>query len=67
MAVSRTSASGEEFMDSTASPRDATDYRDLPERVRPAGTITSQEISDAPDPATGRDTETEWLLRNAAG
>lgn len=54
-------------MDSAASPRDATDYRDLPEPVRPADTITSQEISDAPDPAMGRDSETEWLLRNAAG
>lgn len=54
-------------MDSAASPRDATDYRHLPEPVRPADTITSQEISDAPDPAMGRDSETEWLLRNAAG
>ncbi|GCD20376.1 heme biosynthesis protein HemY [Cellulomonas algicola] len=37
----------------------------LPEPVRIADTITSQASSDAPDPVMGRDTETEFMLRNA--
>ncbi len=45
----------------------ATDYRELPEPIRLDETITSQEASDPPDPTMGRDAETEWLLRNAAG
>ena len=48
-------------------PRDAADYRELPEPIRLEQTITSQEACDAPDPTMGRDAETEWLLHNAAG
>lgn len=47
--------------------RDAADYRRLPEPVRIEETITSEEASDVPDPTMGRDAETDWLLRNAAG
>lgn len=48
-------------------PHDADDHRHLPEPVRLEDTITSQDVDEAPDPRMGRDTETEWLLRNAAG
>lgn len=37
----------------------------LPEPVRIVDTITSHASSDAPDPVMGRDTETEFMLRNA--
>jgi hypothetical protein len=45
--------------------RPAADYRTLPEPIPLADTITTQETRDAPDPTMGRDTETEFLLRNA--
>lgn len=48
-------------------PSDADDHRHLPEPVALKDTITSHDVVDAPDPTMGRDTETEWLLRNAAG
>jgi hypothetical protein len=48
-------------------PRDAAEYRELPEPIRLDETTTSQEASDAPDPSAGRDADTEWLLRNSAG
>lgn len=41
------------------------DFSELPEPVRLADTVTSQEVDPAPDPQGGRDTETEFLLRNA--
>ena len=41
------------------------DFTHLPEPVRLADTVTSQEVEPAPDPQGGRDTETEFLLRNA--
>ena len=47
--------------------RDTTDFRELPEPIRLDETITSQASSDVPDPTMGRDAETEWLLRYAAG
>ena len=37
---------------------------DLP-RVRPEDMVTTQEVDAAPDPSGGRDTETEFMLRNA--
>lgn len=48
-------------------PADAVDYRELPELIPPEETIATQETREAPDPTMGRDTETEFLLRNAAG
>ena len=48
-------------------PSDAADFRQLPEPVRLEDTVTSLEVESAPDPTMGRDAETEWLLRNAAG
>lgn len=50
----------------TTSPA-AVDYSELPEPVALADTIAMQETTDAPDPTMGRDTETEFLLRYAAG
>ena len=37
---------------------------DLP-RVRPEEMVTTQEVDPAPDPRGGRDTDTEFMLRNA--
>ena len=37
---------------------------DLP-RVRPEEMTTTQAVSPPPDPRGGRDTETEFMLRNA--
>ena len=41
------------------------DFSHLPERVPPEEMVTTQEVEAAPDPRGGRDTETEFLLRNA--
>lgn len=41
------------------------DFSRLPERVRPEDTVTTQDVDPAPDPRGGRDTETEFMLRNA--
>ena len=40
-------------------------FRTLPEHVRLEDTISTQEVDPAPDPTMGRDTELEFLLRNA--
>lgn len=48
-------------------PPDAVDYRELPEPIPLEDTIATQEIREAPDPTMGRDSETEFLLRHAAG
>ena len=45
----------------------ATDYSELPERIPLDETVTMQETREVPDPTMGRDTETEFMLRNAAG
>jgi len=37
---------------------------DLP-RVRAEDMVTTQEVDAAPDPRGGRDTDTEFMLRNA--
>lgn len=42
------------------------DFHRLPERVRPEDLVTSQAAFPPQDPRGGRDTETEFLLRNAA-
>lgn len=47
--------------------RTSPDFHELPEPVRLDETIASHEAPAAPDPAMGRDPETEWLLRNASG
>ena len=46
-------------------PVEARDCSSLPERVRPEQMVTTQEVEPAPDPRGGRDTETEFMLRNA--
>ena len=40
-------------------------FKTLPEHVRLEDTISTQEVDPAPDPTMGRDTELEFLLRNA--
>jgi len=40
-------------------------FRTLPEHVRLEDTISTQEVDPGPDPTMGRDTELEFLLRNA--
>jgi len=46
---------------------DAKDFRSLPEPIRLEDTVSAQEVREAPDPAMGRDADTEWLLRYGAG
>ncbi len=46
---------------------EARDFRRLPEPTRLEDMVTTQESREAPDPTMGRDADTEWLLRNAAG
>ncbi|GEA87644.1 heme biosynthesis protein HemY [Cellulomonas cellasea] len=43
----------------------AVDYTTLPERIALEDTIATQESQHAPDPTMGRDTETEFMVRNA--
>jgi hypothetical protein len=45
--------------------RELPDFRQLPERVPPDQLTTTQDVDPARDPRGGRDTETEFLLRNA--
>ena len=51
--------------DTAAPEATANRWAALPEPIRIADTITSQETVPARDPEMGRDTETEFLLRNA--
>ena len=44
---------------------EARDFSQLPERIPPEQMKTVQDIDPGPDPRGGRDTETEFLLRNA--
>ena len=48
-------------------PRASMDYSELPARIPLEDVITTQATREAPDPTMGRDTESEFLLRNAAG
>jgi hypothetical protein len=41
------------------------DFTRLPERIPPEQITTTQDVDPGPDPRGGRDTETEFLLRNA--
>lgn len=45
--------------------RELPDFSTLPERVKPEDLRTTQDIDPGPDPQGGRDTEMEFLLRNA--
>ena len=47
------------------SARPLPDFTHLPERVPPERLTTTQDVEPAPDPRGGRDTETEFMLRNA--
>lgn len=40
-------------------------FRQLPERIRPEDMVTTQETEAPPEPTMGRDTERDFLLRNA--
>ena len=40
-------------------------FRKLPERIRPEDMIAVQETDPPPDPTMGRDTDRDFLLRNA--
>lgn len=46
---------------------EARDFRRLPEPIRLEDMVATQEAREVPDPTMGRDADTEWLLRNAAG
>ena len=41
------------------------DFTQLPERIAPEDMTTTQDIDPGPDPRGGRDTDTEFMLRNA--
>lgn len=41
------------------------DYSRLPDRVAPEDMVTTQVVEPPEDPQGGRDTETEFMLRNA--
>ena len=45
--------------------RQLPDFTKLPDRVPPEAMVTTQPVEDAPDPQGGRDSETEFMLRNA--
>lgn len=42
-------------------------FRKLPERIRPEDMIATQDTEPPPDPTMGRDTERDFMLRNAGG
>jgi hypothetical protein len=48
-------------------PPDPDRFKYLPEPVDPKDMVTTQESEPPPDPSGGRDTETEFMLRYAAG
>ena len=41
------------------------DFTHLPERVAPEDLTTTHDVDPGPDPRGGRDTDTEFMLRNA--
>ena len=45
--------------------RELPDFSTLPERVKPEDLRTTQDVDPGPDPRGGRDTDTEFMLRNA--
>ena len=40
-------------------------FRKLPERIRPEDMVATQETEPPPDPTMGRDSELDFMLRNA--
>jgi len=42
-----------------------TRFTKLPERIRPEDMIATQETEPPPDPTMGRDSERDFMLRNA--
>lgn len=54
-----TSAASQEKLASSAR------FRKLPERIRPEDMIAIQETEPPPDPTMGRDTDRDFMLRNA--
>ena len=46
---------------------DLPDFTHLPGRIEPEEMTTTQDIDPGPDPRGGRDTDTEFMLRNAGG
>ena len=59
--VETTSTAAQDKPTPTASAR----FRRLPERIRPEDMIAAQETEPPPDPAMGRDSERDFMLRNA--
>jgi hypothetical protein len=49
----------------TARARVQPDFTRLPERIAPEDMVTTQAVEPPEDPQGGRDTETEFMLRNA--
>lgn len=41
------------------------DFSHLPDRVAPEEMVTTQDVDPPHDPRGGRDTDTEFMLRNA--
>jgi hypothetical protein len=41
------------------------EFAALPDPIRPEDTVAMKDTTVAPDPTMGRDTETEFMLRNA--
>jgi hypothetical protein len=41
------------------------DFTRLPERIAPEEMTTTHDVDPGPDPRGGRDTDTEFMLRNA--
>jgi len=49
----------------SARPAAHRDYTRFPERIAPEDMVTTQVVEPPEDPQGGRDTETEFMLRNA--
>lgn len=56
---------GHEGKERRAPRRPLPDFTRLPERVPPEDQVTTQDVDPGPDPKGGRDTETDFMLRNA--
>jgi len=52
-------------VDSTATTEGRERFRFLPEHVLLEDTVATQDAEVPPDPTMGRDSDLEWLLRNA--
>jgi len=65
--VAMTSDAEPETETGSADPPAEQRYRRLPERIPLKDTTAMQESEASPDPTMGRDTEREFMLRNAGG